>query len=72
MEEKDGYDILAKVRDILLPLVEPTDPCGDYGTCTVSRPECMECLAKKIASQYETLRLDNTYLQQRLKREVEK
>lgn len=70
--DKDPYDILAEVRTILLPLVEQTDQCGDYLACTVTRPECIECLAKKIASQYETLRLDNTYLQQRLKREVEK
>lgn len=48
-----AYDILAKVRDVLLPLVNPlSNQCGDMLACTVSNPDCIECLAKQIKSQF--------------------
>lgn len=52
--DKDLSEIIATVRDILLPLVEPDEICGDYLACTCSNYECLECLAKKIRTQYET------------------
>jgi hypothetical protein len=49
-----AYDILANVRDILLPLVNPIgNACGDMGACTVSNPECIKCLAEQIRGQFE-------------------
>lgn len=49
-----AYDILANIRDILLPLVNPIDnACGDMGACTVSNPECIKCLAEQIKGQFE-------------------
>jgi hypothetical protein len=49
-----GYDILASVRDTLLPLVSPIgNACGDMTTCTVSNPECIKCLAEQIKDQFE-------------------
>jgi hypothetical protein len=66
-DKKDGYDILAKVREILLPLVRADENvCGDMLPCTVTHPSCIECLAKQVESQYKSLEQRLQYKHERI------
>lgn len=52
-ENESLLNTLADIRGTLLPLVDTeNNECGDMLMCTVSRPECIGCLAKQIAKQY--------------------
>lgn len=51
---KATVEILANIREVLLPLVDPSDSeCGDMLGCTMNSITCVECLAKQIAKQYK-------------------
>jgi len=50
----DALNILADIREVLLPLVNPKENiCGDMLACTVSEPSCIKHLAEQIAKQYK-------------------
>lgn len=55
-EEEHLTEILSRIRDILLPLVDSEhSPCGDMLGCTVNSVSCVECLVKQIVKQYNKL-----------------
>jgi len=57
INDKSETEILANVRNILLPLVDSEScECFDMICCTVSNMECVECLANQIVKQYNDLK----------------
>lgn len=62
-ETERAYEILADVRNVLLPLVNPKDnECGDMVACTVTEPKCIICLADQIVKQYKDKQDEVSYL----------